>query len=84
MSWPITVLIRPRGGDFLYTDDEFAIMKDDIALCKQEGVTGFAIGMLLPDSRVDCTRIQELIDLCLPNSTLTFHRGMQPAKHSPT
>jgi copper homeostasis protein len=68
------VLIRPRGGDFLYTAREFAAMKQDIRLCQQLGVDGVAVGVLLPDGRVDRERSRELAELARPMS-VTFHRA---------
>src|SRR5437016_10473625 len=47
------VIVRPRGGDFLYSPAEFAVMQDDIDVCKTLGVHGVVIGILLPDGRVD-------------------------------
>lgn len=69
--WPI---IRPRGGDFLYTDDEFEIMKEDIRQCKQLGCAGAVTGMLLQDGRIDTERCKALIELAKP-MPLAFHRA---------
>src|SRR5678809_122913 len=49
-------IIRPRGGDFLYTKDEFEIMKNDIKLCKELGCEGLVIGLLNMDGTIDMTR----------------------------
>jgi copper homeostasis protein len=68
------VMIRPRGGDFLYSDDEFEIMKNDIAICKQLGCDGVVFGILNPDGKVDKVRCKELIDLAYPLEA-TFHRA---------
>jgi copper homeostasis protein len=68
------VMIRPRGGDFLYSDDEFEIMKNDIAICKQLGCDGAVFGLLNPDGKVDKVRCKELIDLAYPLEA-TFHRA---------
>ena len=54
------VMIRPRGGDFLFDDDEFAMMKTDIELAKQEGADGVVIGLLKPDGMVDADGLGEL------------------------
>ena len=67
-------IIRPRGGDFLYTKDEFAIMKQDIILCKQLGCDGVVIGLLNMDGSIDVTRTAELIDTAYPLG-VTFHRA---------
>lgn len=70
----IHVIIRPRGGDFCYSDAEFAAMKLDIAFCKQAGVHGVVIGILHPDGTVDVERTRELVALARPLS-VTFHRA---------
>ena len=70
----INVMIRPRGSDFCYSDDEFEIMKEDIRICKELGVCGVVFGILLPDGNVDCERTKQLVDLAKPLST-TFHRA---------
>ncbi|MGI9402344.1 MAG: copper homeostasis protein CutC [Rhizobiaceae bacterium] len=74
----IQVMIRPRGGDFLYTDQEFEAMKADIAALKELGVDGFVFGILTAAGDVDVTRTKELIDLARPAS-ITFHRAFDMA-----
>ena len=68
------VIVRPRGGDFLYTDAEFEVMKNDFDVCKTLGVHGVVIGLLLPDGSVDKTRTRELVVRARPMS-VTFHRA---------
>jgi copper homeostasis protein len=70
----INVMIRPRGSDFCYSDDEFEIMKEDIRICKELGVHGVVFGILLPDGNVDVERTLQLVDLAKPLIT-TFHRA---------
>lgn len=70
----INVLIRPRGGDFLYTDIEYDVMRRDIELCGEAGVNGIVIGILMPDGSVDLERTAKLIELAHPMS-VTFHRA---------
>jgi len=72
-------IIRPRGGDFLYTKDEFEIMKNDINLCKDLGCEGIVIGLLNMDGTIDMTRTSELIDLAYPLD-VTFHRAFDRCK----
>lgn len=67
-------IIRPRGGDFLYSPDEFQIMKRDIELCKELGCDGVVIGLLKEDGTVDTKRTQELVETAYPLS-VTFHRA---------
>jgi copper homeostasis protein len=68
------VMIRPRGGDFLYTIEEFEIMKADVAICKELGCDGIVFGILTKDGKVDKRRCKEIIDLAYPLEA-TFHRA---------
>jgi copper homeostasis protein len=70
----LNVMIRPRGGDFLFDDDEFAIMKSDLESAKAEGADGAVIGLLTAAGEVDIARTRELIALARPLS-VTFHRA---------
>lgn len=67
-------IIRPRGGDFLYSDEEFNIMKADIQLCKELGCNGVVLGLLQKDGRIDVERTAWLVDLAYPME-VTFHRA---------
>jgi copper homeostasis protein len=73
------VMIRPRGGDFLYDDDEFAIMRSDIETAKTEGGDGIVIGMLTAAGEIDIDRTKELIALARPLS-VTFHRAFDMSR----
>jgi len=68
------VIIRPRGGDFLYTDSEYNVMKRDIEKCGECGADGVVIGILKPDGEIDAERTAKLIKLAHPMS-VTFHRA---------
>lgn len=68
------VLIRPRGGDFVYSALEFDIIKQDIIACKEMGVDGIVSGVLNADNRIDVERTQELIEISQP-LPFTFHRA---------
>jgi copper homeostasis protein len=67
-------IIRPRGGDFLYTDDEYDIMLHDTKLCKQLGCDGIVVGILNADGTIDMKRTAALIDIAYPMGA-TFHRA---------
>jgi copper homeostasis protein len=67
-------IIRPRGGDFLYNNEEFEIMIADVLLCKQTGCDGVVIGMLNKDGSIDLQRTSRLIELAYPLE-ITFHRA---------
>lgn len=68
------VIIRPRGGDFLYSDTEFEIMKRDIEAAKRLGVDGVVIGVLDAEGNIDIARTRVLAELARPMS-VTFHRA---------
>ena len=71
---PIYPIIRPRGGDFLYSKDEFGIMANDIKFCNQLGCDGIVIGLLNIDGTIDMIRTADLIELAYPME-VTFHRA---------
>ncbi len=71
---PLYPIIRPRGGDFLYSAAEFDIMLTDVKLCKQLGCDGVVLGMLNQDGSVDRIRCAKLVDLAYPMG-VTFHRA---------
>jgi len=71
---PVHVLIRPRSGNFTYSDIEFDIMKENIRLCKDSGCAGIVSGVLHEDNSIDIKRTSELIELSKPMS-FTFHRA---------
>jgi copper homeostasis protein len=70
----LNVLIRPRAGDFLYSELEFGIIKKDIEACRQIGVDGIVIGLLLADGRIDVAGTAELVRFAHPMQ-VTFHRA---------
>lgn len=75
----VHVLVRPRAGDFVYTDDEFEIMKRDIAVAKELGADGVVIGILTPDGEVDADRLAELHAIAAP-MRVGFHRAFDAVK----
>jgi copper homeostasis protein len=68
------VIIRARGGDFLFSDDEFAVMAADIETAKAEGADGVVIGQLMADGMIDEARTKVLMALARPMA-VTFHRA---------
>ena len=71
---PIMVMIRPRGADFLYSDAEFKIMKNDILTAKELGANGVVFGILKPDGSIDTERMGHLVELARPMQ-VTCHRA---------
>lgn len=71
---PFFPIIRPRGGDFVFTRDEFQIMREDVLCCREMGCKGIVIGMLRKDSTIDMERCAELISLA-GEMEITFHRA---------
>ncbi len=80
LSIQLYVMIRPRGGDFCYSDSEFEVMKADILTAKNCGADGVVFGILNPDGSVDKTRISELVNLAKPLK-VTFHRAFDVAEN---
>jgi copper homeostasis protein len=71
---PIFPIIRPRGGDFLYSHNEFECIKADLKLCKDLGYPGAVVGLLKEDGSIDIARTKILVDLAAPME-ITFHRA---------
>src|SRR5262245_51748977 len=71
---PVFVLVRARGGGFVYSSDELAVMRRDVEQARSMGVHGIVIGALTPDGRIDKEHTHVLIDAAqaLP---ITFHRA---------
>lgn len=74
LSIPVFMLIRPRAGDFCYSDAEFETMVNDIAIAVKYGAKGIVCGILNPDGSVDTIRMKEIIRISSP-LPVTFHRA---------
>lgn len=71
---PVFPIIRPRGGDFLYTEAEYNCIKADLLLAKELGYPGAVVGLLNADGSIDVKRTTELVALAAPMQ-ITFHRA---------
>lgn len=69
---PVLVMIRPRGGNFVYSPEEIEIMKADIEICKQIGVYGVVFGALTVENTLDIELLKKLMACAKPMQT-TFH-----------
>ncbi len=76
---PLFPIIRTRSGDFLYSNDEFQIMMDEVKLCKQLGCDGVVIGLLHADGTIDKARTAKLVEIAYPME-VTFHRAFDRCK----
>jgi copper homeostasis protein len=74
VSIDVFTIIRPRGGDFVYSEQEFAVMGSDIAEAKDRKVDGVVMGVLTDKGTVDVTRMRKLIAMARPLQ-VTFHRA---------
>jgi copper homeostasis protein len=71
---PIYTILRPRGGGFVYSEVEFALMQEDLEHARSLGVSGFVAGVLRPDGTVDGNRVRRLVEQAAPLE-MTFHRA---------
>ena len=71
----LSVMIRPRGGDFLYSDEEFSTMLRDIEHARTAGATGVVFGILTADGKIDVERTRQLVEASKGMET-TFHRAV--------
>ena len=76
---PVFMLIRPRGGDFIYSNEEFELMKSDIIKFKKMACKGIVSGVLNTDKSIDIERTRELVELSRPLE-FTFHRAFDKVK----
>lgn len=77
---PVFPIVRPRGGDFFYTQDEIEIMKEDVRICKSLGAKGIVIGMLTKDKKIDFKLVKEFVSLAHPME-VTFHKAIDEVEN---
>ena len=75
---PVKVMIRPRGGNFVYHDQELDVIKDDILYCKRVNVSGIVFGVLKEDKTVDLIVTKLLSDIA-SGLEITFHKAIDEA-----
>ena len=80
LSIPLHVIIRPRGGDFLYDNAAFEIMRQEVIDMKKLGVHGIVFGVLTATGEIDVERSQEILELAAPMDQ-TFHRAFDMTKN---
>jgi copper homeostasis protein len=76
---PVVAMIRPRGGNFIYSQEEQEIMAEDIKACLSAGIDGIAIGMLTPAGEIDMTGLQNLLKSA-GNMQVTFHKAIDETR----
>ncbi len=74
ISIPVFPMIRPRGGDYFHSEDEFNIIQKDVLLCKELGFEGVVFGLLKKDGSIDTEKIKRLVEISYPLE-VTFHRA---------
>ncbi len=80
LTIPVHVLIRPKAGRFVYSETEMAIMKKDIAICKELGCAGIVSGALTPENEIDISATKQLIEAS-EGMEFTFHRAFDVANN---
>ena len=78
-SKPVFPIIRPRGGDFLYTKNEFNSMRSDVLMARKLDYPGIVIGLLNQDGSIDVERTKRLVDIASPME-VSFHRAFDRCK----
>ncbi len=71
---PVHPIVRPRGGDFCYSSNDFTIMKNDIARIRDLGFAGVVVGVLDTDGHIDMPRMREIMSVS-GSLAVTFHRA---------
>ncbi|MFP7297213.1 copper homeostasis protein CutC [Neobacillus niacini] len=79
VSIPVNVMVRPHGQSFCYSDDDIAIMKNDIRVIRDLGANGVVLGMLDGEGNVDFKQLEELLTE-IGSMEVTFHRAIDSSK----
>ena len=79
LNIPVNVIIRPRGGDFLYTDVEYEIIKNDVLVARELNANGVVVGFLNEEGSIDEQKTKEIVELAQPME-VTFHRAFDMCK----
>lgn len=79
MPGRVNVLIRPRGGDFLYSEEELEVVKSDIVAAREQGVSGIVFGALTAEGRLDIEVLESIISIARPCS-FTLHRAFDVSR----
>ena len=72
---PVMVMIRPRGGDFVYSEEELQQMEKEIDIAKNNGAAGLVFGLLTPENKIDVVNTERLVGRAAPLS-VTFHKAI--------
>lgn len=80
IALPVRIMIRPRSGDFFYSEAEFNLMKKEIEMLKQYRPDGFVFGLLNADGKIDSKRTKELVEIANPVN-VTFHRAFDVCRN---
>lgn len=79
---PVHAILRPRGGDFVYSDVEYDLMRTDLLHARELGASGVVVGLLDRQGKVDVPRTSRLVELASPLQ-VTFHRAFDCVKDLP-
>ncbi len=76
------VLVRPRAGNFTYSDAEFALICEEVEMCKRSGAYAVVVGFLTPNGCIDIARTRHIVELAVPME-VTFHRAFDEVSEDP-
>lgn len=75
---PVFAMIRPRAGNFVYSENEIETMKAEISQCLEIGIEGIVLGILTPENQIDIEQTRQLVELARPMQ-VTFHKAFDEA-----